>query len=1005
MNSEYYVNQCQCQCVYRGTVNGWPGGHFLRLAVGRCLHSVALTMSLKYSLTALYKLKRGCGYPDSAVIVKLKELNIFHARSRRKKRTPKPIPTIITENRKPKEPSQPPAQNQCTEVPRLWFSLPTLLLSNVTSLPNKLEELSVATRTVNAGVIAITECWQITPETNTISDYFLFHRLRTNKRGGGVALYCHKDLNPHQLDVQTPEGIETVWVRIQPARHPRQVASIIYCVVYHPPRSNNKDLLIQHLIDTADFMRTKFPRAKLVLCGDFNEINCCDIQDPLQLTQVVNFPTHGNNTLDKIFTDVADQYLTPRPLPPFGRSTHLSVLWSPSPTYSHPRGATCKTYRPLTDSAIRHFGQWITQHPWTEVTSCEDVETKWNQYHATITQAYHHFFPEKTVSLHPADAPWITHRIKRLIQERDRAFHHHQTDLYKGLRNKVIREIRYAKKAHYPSKLQHLKHRNIGQWYDGIKNLIGCDRNKPSSLPFISHLSSQEAAQQINSHFADICQQLPPLDRSSLPAFLPARSPPPHIEEFQVAKRLQSLKSRRSITPIDLPIRLYKEFAPELATPLTSIFNASIKQSKSPTPWKTAYVTPLPKVTNPQAFTNLRPVAITPIPSLICEGFVFDWAYADIAHSVDTQQFGNMKSSSTTHCLISLLDFVYRNLEKRKTSVALTFVDFTKAFDLVNHNIILRKALDLGLRGCLISWLADFLTSRQQAVRYRGATSAALPLSCGVPQGTKMGPLCFLILINDALRDTDHRWKYVDDSTFGTPIDNDEPDFSALQTIMDNLQQWTAANDVTINSTKTVVMHINLGANDTHPPAITLGRDVLQVVGAYKLLGITIDNELNWKTHVSTIIQSSSYRLYLLRRLKSLGVPPAELKEVYTTFILPKLTYASPAWASSLTYTQSTLLEKVQKRACRIIMGPQYSTYQEALTTLKLTTLAEHHKQAAQKFGHKLLNHPRHRDLLPPAAPPPRAATRHQNLLKPIRARTDRYKNSPIPYLVRLINA
>ena len=200
-------------------------------------------------------------------------------------------------------------------------------------------------------------------------------------------------------------------------------------------------------------------------------------------------------------------------------------------------------------------------------------------------------------------------------------------------------------------------------------------------------------------------------------------------------------------------------------------------------------------------------------------------------------------------------------------------------------------------------------------------------------------------------------------------------------------------------------MHINLGKNKTTPPDITLGPDILRVVSSSKLLGVAIDNELSWKTHVSTITQSASYRLYLLRRLKSLDFPPAELKEVYTTFILPKLTYASPAWSSSLTATQSNLLEKVQKRACRIIMGPHYSTYQEALATLHLTSLAEHHKQTAQKFGHKLLNHPSHSDLLPSAAPPPRTYPRHRNHLIPIRARTDRYKTSPIPYLVNLINA
>ena len=156
-----------------------------------------------------------------------------------------------------------------------------------------------------------------------------------------------------------------------------------------------------------------------------------------------------------------------------------------------------------------------------------------------------------------------------------------------------------------------------------------------------------------------------------------------------------------------------------------------MQQSKVPKDWKTAYITPLPKSPNPESLDKLRPVAITPIPSLICEGFVFDWAYADIANAIDPQQFGNMKSSSTTHCLVSLLDFIYRNLEQRKTSVALAFVDFTKAFDLVNHNIIIKKAASLGLRSWLISWLGDFLSDRHQLVRFRQSTSHSLPFTAG----------------------------------------------------------------------------------------------------------------------------------------------------------------------------------------------------------------------------------------------------------------------------------
>ena len=365
-----------------------------------------------------------------------------------------------------------------------------------------------------------------------------------------------------------------------------------------------------------------------------------------------------------------------------------------------------------------------------------------------------------------------------------------------------------------------------------------------------------------------------------------------------------------------------------------------------------------------------------------------------------------MKSSSTTHCLVNFLQFLHSHLDKCNTSLAVTFVDFRKAFDLVDHTVVLRKAVQLGMPSHLIAWLADFLSGRQQAVRYQGSVSPLLPLSCGVPQGTKMGPLCFLILINDALTDTPHRWKYVDDSTFGIPINTRQPDYSPLQTTLDNLMTWTEQNKVEINHKKTVVMHFCTSSQAVAQPQLSVGIHPLQVVKSIKLLGVTVDDQLNWKQHINNVVRVASFKLYMLRRLRSLGTPGNELGGVYKTFILPTLCYCSPAFSSSLNITQKQQLERVQKRACKIILGQAYEGYENALATLSLPTLSQRHKQALYKFGKDLLTHPRHRNFLPQVALPPTRVTRHQNTLVPIKAqRTDRYKNSAIPTIVSLINS
>ena len=142
----------------------------------------------------------------------------------------------------------------------------------------------------------------------------------------------------------------------------------------------------------------------------------------------------------------------------------------------------------------------------------------------------------------------------------------------------------------------------------------------------------------------------------------------------------------------------------------------------------------------------------------------------------------------------------------------------------------------------------------------------------------------------------------------------------------------------------------------------------------------------------------------MLRRLKSFGLPSKELINIYKTFILPKLTYASPAWSSSLNLTQKKMLEKVQKRALKISLGTSYTTYEHALTAANLTKLEVYHNLMLREFGDKILSSERHRRLLPATLPTPHYPTRHANSITPSRPDTERYKNSPIVTIVRMLN-
>ena len=173
-------------------------------------------------------------------------------------------------------------------------------------------------------------------------------------RGSGVVMPLQLKLSHFRVNI--PEVVEALWVRVTPPRYPLDTASIIYCVVYHPPRSPTAQLLTNHIIDTADVLRVRFPAAKLVICRDFNRLEVSDILHQLHLIQVVDFPTYNQTTFDLIITDLAQQYSPARALTPLGHSAHLTILWTPAPITSVSKSAVTRIYRPTPDSTMREFG-------------------------------------------------------------------------------------------------------------------------------------------------------------------------------------------------------------------------------------------------------------------------------------------------------------------------------------------------------------------------------------------------------------------------------------------------------------------------------------------------------------------------------------------------------------------------------------------------------------------------------------------------------------------------
>ena len=274
-----------------------------------------------------------------------------------------------------------------------------------------------------------------------------------------------------------------------------------------------------------------------------------------------------------------------------------------------------------------------------------------------------------------------------------------------------------------------------------------------------------------------------------------------------------------------------------------------------------------------------------------------------------------MKDKSTTHELVDLLHHWHQALDRNQT-IRAVFIDYAKAFDHVDHSIVIRKLIKLGVPNILVKWICSFLQDRYQRVKLSNIFSNWLSLNGGMPQGSWLGPLTFIVLIDD-LSTGCLMHKFVDDTTLSEIIGKDA--VSQMETFFGDVLDWSALNLMNINITKTKEMIV--GANANPPPQLVYSNETIERVLCYKLLGVLIDSNLKWDNHVDSMCSKASARLHFLVQLKRNGATVKDMLHFYETVIRSVLEYACPAWHSSLTVDQSSRIEAIQRRSFKVIYG------------------------------------------------------------------------------------
>ena len=349
------------------------------------------------------------------------------------------------------------------------------------------------------------------------------------------------------------------------------------------------------------------------------------------------------------------------------------------------------------------------------------------------------------------------------------------------------------------------------------------------------------------------------------------------------------------------------------------------------------------------------------------------------------------------------LDVFYKGTDKSNTVGTLVVTDFSKAFDCIDHTLAIQRLYELGTRCEILPWIANFLTARRQRVQYQSALSEWKTLSCGVPQGTKLGPITFIAVINNASENSATKsFKYVDDLSLGEVRQANQQ--SRIGQDVQDLDAWAKDNHLTLNPSKCKVMQVCFKKEPPAPPSFQIAGIELEVVSETKLLGLTVQSNLGWQTHINNIVTKASRRLYMLSRLRRFGVPAEDLVSVYMGYVRPACENAAPVWHGSITASQTNQLERIQKRACRIILGSGYDSYTETLHQLELQTLEDRRLHLCQQFAHKCLESQRYSTWFPTNPKIHSMRLRHTKSFHVPRCNTNRYRDSAIPFLTDIVN-
>jgi hypothetical protein len=834
-----------------------------------------------------------------------------------------------------------------------------LLHMNIRSIPQNLSKLEnyLYNLPLSFTVIGISETWlkESNADCYSLDGYKHFSLCRQGKKGGGVSIFVQEDISVNtRPEFQRNETfLECLFIEI-PKENTGLGKDAVLGVVYRPP---DQDITMFQETLSCILQTVKRENKLLYLMGDFN-INLIDSERHLPSSEFIEtlysfslFPliTKPTRITENSATLIDNIYFNDISLTNTFNGILFSAISDHLPIFSINYKSKVSTNdmkrmtRTFSQKNIENFKNKLQSIDWSFIYHSENGREIFSEFYSKFCEIYSLSFPLKSLKeTYYTRKPWLTDGIKKSIRIKNKLYMKQLRsadirlkDHYKVYKRNLNKIMQHAEKSYYHDLLKK-NQQNSKKLWSILKDIINkkTSRSTPNKFFIDDKIETDKKiiANRFNSFFTnigkDLAERITHSDANPL-SYIPQSICQSivfnDVETDEVDKIIKSLKCA-SAGQDGIHAKVVKATYSQYLKPLTHICNLCISQGFFPNEMKMAKVIPLYKSGDAMKISNYRPISVLPLFSKIIERLVYSRmiSFINKHKMLHKFQFGFRKNHSTNMALVSLIDKIASAVDKGDLVLGV-FLDFQKAFDTVNHQILLDKLYKLGIRGTALMLLKDYLNNRQQCVSYVDVESDKSIITCGVPQGSILGPLLFLIYINDLIFASDLLMPilFADDTNVFLTGNSIDGLTSAMNTELNKIVEWLKANRLSLNIGKTQCMVFKHGQrNLSQSVNVFINGTKIEYVEYVKFLGVILDSKLKWEKHIALLKGKISRGLGAIYKGKRC-LNMSSLITLYYGMIYPHLIYCIESWGSSSKVHLNSLF-KLQKRAVRMVKSESF---------------------------------------------------------------------------------